>query len=118
MFTRAKIHGAEQALQRCVSDDIARIGRRRIQDLWRTMDANWGRSTRVRVAKSNVQNGVMNLHQSAVGQRGMIPVTVICCEAFNERLSVIANDMPGGVNSALHQSNHRLIARCDLINSL
>ncbi len=72
MLTHAKIHRAEQTLQRRVSDDITRIGRRRVQNARRTVNTDRGRSARIQVAESNVENGVMHLHRFVVGQHGMV----------------------------------------------
>ena len=72
MVARAKIHRAEQTLQRRVSDDITRIARRRVQDACWTMDTDWGCGARGQVAESNIENGVMDLHRFVVGERGMV----------------------------------------------
>ena len=72
MVAGAKIHRAEQTLQRRVGDDVARIGRRRVQNAWWTVNSDGGCSARVQVAESNVENRTMDLHRLVVGQRGMV----------------------------------------------
>src|SRR6266566_2278840 len=108
MLARAKIHRAEESLQSCVSDGITGISRRGVEDASRTVDSDTWRCPRTEVAEGNIENGVVHLHRSVVDQRGSICPSQVRCETLDKRISVVAHDMIGGINAALHQATYFL----------
>ena len=84
------------------------MGRRGLEDLGRAVNPQRRRGVRMHVAERHVEDSVVNAHRPVVRDCGRLRATQVSREFAKENVSVVLNDVVGGVDSALHQARDRI----------